>query len=35
MDKKLVGDPEMAAEIFGHLNPVQIRHILQKFKPDE
>jgi hypothetical protein len=35
MDKKLVGDPEMAEEIFGHLNAIQIKHILQKFKPDE
>jgi hypothetical protein len=35
MDKSIVGDETATAEIFSHLNVAQIRHFVDKFKPDE
>jgi len=35
MDKSIVSDDATAAQIFSHINVAQIRHILEKFKPDD
>ena len=35
LDKSIVSDETTVSQIFSHLNVVQIKHILDKFKPDE
>mmetsp|Transcript_8537 Transcript_8537/g.11795 ORF Transcript_8537/g.11795 Transcript_8537/m.11795 type:complete len:1108 (-) Transcript_8537:45-3368(-) len=35
MDKTIVGDEETVKQIFSHLNLIQIKHVLDRFKPDE
>ncbi|PRP81448.1 hypothetical protein PROFUN_10978 [Planoprotostelium fungivorum] len=35
MDKSIVNDAEMAEQIFPHLNVVQLKHMIEAFKPDD
>lgn len=35
MDKYIVGDEKMLQEIFSHLNPNQIKYLLEHFTPDD
>jgi len=35
MDKSIMSDSSIIKQIFTHLNVLQIRHIVERFKPDE
>jgi hypothetical protein len=35
MDKSIAANESAAHDIFPNLNPLQIKHLLMQFKPDE
>lgn len=35
MDKSIVADESTVTEIFSHINMIQIKYIIERFKPDE
>lgn len=35
MDKSIVSDEAAVREIFSHINMIQIKYIIDRFKPDE
>eukprot|EP01117_Protostelium_nocturnum_P020416 TRINITY_DN916_c0_g1_i1.p1 TRINITY_DN916_c0_g1~~TRINITY_DN916_c0_g1_i1.p1 ORF type:complete len:1118 (+),score=422.97 TRINITY_DN916_c0_g1_i1:178-3531(+) len=35
MDKSIVSDADMVEQIFSHLNVIQLKHMIDRFKPDE